>query len=161
MKVEVRVIKVFHNRAIGSTFSTSRSRARALVAVKLCEYTSEITGYETTQMPELTVKDKEQVSPSMDSVGADNSEPKESAQQTQEETDDSSSDGEENEEPQTSEQDVQTLRATQSAVDAAELHGVDLSKVTGTGEGGRITKLDVIRFVEDENSVTGTRDKSL
>ncbi len=35
------------------------------------------------------------------------------------------------------------LNATQGAVEAAAEHGVDISTVTGTGAGGRITKADV------------------
>ncbi|HXE79215.1 MAG TPA: biotin/lipoyl-containing protein, partial [Vicinamibacterales bacterium] len=38
-------------------------------------------------------------------------------------------------------------RATATARRMADEHGIDLSRVTGTGEGGRITKEDVQKFI--------------
>jgi pyruvate/2-oxoglutarate dehydrogenase complex dihydrolipoamide acyltransferase (E2) component len=40
------------------------------------------------------------------------------------------------------------LNATQGAIDLADEESVDLSQVTGTGEGGRITKSDVDAFLD-------------
>jgi pyruvate/2-oxoglutarate dehydrogenase complex dihydrolipoamide acyltransferase (E2) component len=37
----------------------------------------------------------------------------------------------------------------------AEEHSLDLQQVTGTGQGGRITKKDVLAFVEAQSSLTG------
>ena len=42
---------------------------------------------------------------------------------------------------------VADVKATATARKVAEEHGVDLSKVTGSGDGGRVTKEDVQKFV--------------
>lgn len=39
--------------------------------------------------------------------------------------------------------DVTPVNATQSAIELADEHGIDLSAITGTGAGGKITKGDV------------------
>lgn len=44
------------------------------------------------------------------------------------------------------------IDATKTAVELAEQHGVDLSKVTGTGSGGKITKPDVAAFIESSEA---------
>jgi pyruvate/2-oxoglutarate dehydrogenase complex dihydrolipoamide acyltransferase (E2) component len=43
------------------------------------------------------------------------------------------------------------LNATDSAIELAAAHEIDLSGVTGSGAGGRITKKDVERLIPDEN----------
>jgi pyruvate/2-oxoglutarate dehydrogenase complex dihydrolipoamide acyltransferase (E2) component len=44
------------------------------------------------------------------------------------------------------------VNATQGAVDLAAAEGVDLAQVTGTGDGGRITKADVEAHIADQTA---------
>jgi pyruvate/2-oxoglutarate dehydrogenase complex dihydrolipoamide acyltransferase (E2) component len=44
------------------------------------------------------------------------------------------------------------IDATDGAKELAEDSGVDLAKVTGTGQNGRITKLDVVSYLDDNTS---------
>lgn len=57
-------------------------------------------------------------------------------------------------EPELEKTPPQIIEATQAAKDAAEELGINLSDVKGTGESGRITKIDVVEFAENENSRT-------
>lgn len=45
----------------------------------------------------------------------------------------------------------QDVDATDSASELAAAHGVDLSAVTGSGSGGRVTKADVEDYLEAED----------
>jgi len=52
-------------------------------------------------------------------------------------------------------------RSTPTARKVAEEHGVDLSKIPGTGDGGRVTREDVERHVGARGQDSGARDQGL